>query len=36
LRTYRQLKIDVKQSFLDRTGRPIPILGHGTAIADMV
>jgi hypothetical protein len=33
---YRQLQIDVRQSFLDNTGRPIPILSHGSPIAELI
>jgi hypothetical protein len=33
---YRHLGIDVQQSFRDHAGRPIPILGEGTPITELV
>jgi len=33
---YRQLKIDARQSFTDNAGRPVPILSHGTPIAELI
>jgi hypothetical protein len=33
---YRHLGIDYRQTFLDFTGRPIPILGEGEPIAELI
>lgn len=33
--TYRFLGIDANQAFLDHSGRPMPILPHGTPIAEL-
>jgi len=33
---YRQLGIDANKAFLNNAGRPIPILSHGEAIAELV
>lgn len=33
---YKNLGIDVRQTFLDNAGRPIPILPHGEPIAELV
>ncbi len=33
---YRQLGIDAERQFLNTAGRPISILGHGTAISELI
>ena len=33
---YRFLGIDQNHAFLDRSGRPMPILPHGTPIAELI
>jgi len=33
---YRQLGIDTEQSFVNAAGRPIPILGHGAPIRELI
>jgi hypothetical protein len=33
---YRYLGIDFRQTFLDRLGRPIPLLPHGEPIRELI
>jgi hypothetical protein len=33
---YRHLGIDPRQSFLDHSGRPVPILSEGKVIPELV